>query len=45
MNSLGNKGKDDDTVLNEIKTQIAFMKRVKAIVLFKMGNKGEAIDT
>jgi hypothetical protein len=34
---------DADPVLGEIKSQMLYMKRVRAIVLFKMGNKGDAV--
>ena len=36
---------ENDQVLSEIKSQMQFMKRVRAIVLFKMGNKADALKS
>lgn len=48
MTSQNSKNKNtenvnNDGILSEVKIQMGFMKRVKAIVLFKMGNKGDAM--
>lgn len=34
---------EGDPVLNEVRSQMTFMKRVRGIVLFKMGNKGDVV--